>query len=91
MSIIELTGTAREYRQLQAEIKELEAQAETLKQTMIKEMDTRQVDKLQAGEFSIRYTLVESSRLDSGKLKTENPDIYEAFLKSSVSARFQVA
>jgi predicted phage-related endonuclease len=91
MSINDLTTTARDYRQILAEIKELEAQAETLKQAMIKEMDNRQVDKLPCGEFEIRYTVVESSRLDSKKLKSEHSDLYNAYSKSSTSTRFQVA
>jgi uncharacterized protein Yka (UPF0111/DUF47 family) len=41
MSTVEHTSTARAYREIQAEIKELEAQADALKQTMIKELDTR--------------------------------------------------
>ena len=36
MNITDITTTAREYRELQAQIKELEAQADTLKQIMIK-------------------------------------------------------
>ena len=86
-----ITTTAREYRTLQAEIKILTEQLDALKQDMIREMDSRQVDKLQAGEFEIRYTLVESSRLDTTKLKAENPALYQTYAKSSVSARFQVA
>ncbi len=38
MSNIELTVTARTYRELLAEIKELEAQADALKQQMIREL-----------------------------------------------------
>jgi len=91
MSVIELTTVATEYRELQAEIKALEEQAETLKQTMIREMDARQADKLQAGPFEIRYTLVDSSRLDSAKLKADHADLYAAYTKRTTSTRFQVA
>ena len=69
MSIIDITNTARTYREIQAEIKALEEQADTLKQQMIREMDSRQVDKLAAGEFEIRYTLTESNRLDTTRFK----------------------
>jgi predicted phage-related endonuclease len=91
MSVIELTTVATEYRDLQAEIKALEEQADALKQTMIKEMDARQVEKLQAGNYEIRYTLVESSRLDSAKLKADHADLYTAYTKRTASTRFQVA
>ena len=85
MSINEMTSTAREYRQLMADIKALEEQAESLKQAMIREMDTRQVDELAAGEFKIRYNIYESTRLDSKKLKAEHGDLYAAYTKQTAS------
>ena len=91
MNITDITTTAREYRDLQMQIKELEAQADTLKQIMIKEMDARQADQLTAGPFSIRYTLVESNRFDSAKFKADNADIYAAYTKRTTSTRFLVA
>ena len=54
MSTIELSTKAKEYRELQAMIKELEAEAEALKQQMIGEMDARNIDELAAGEYTIR-------------------------------------
>ena len=91
MSTIEMTITAKTYREIQAEIKELEAQAETLKQRMIAEMDTRQVEELAAGEYTIRYKLIESSRLDTARLRQEESDIFEAYTKTTVGTRFNVA
>ena len=91
MSATEISTLAGEYRTIQATIKELEEQAETLKQSMIREMDAQQAEKLQAGPFEIRYTLTESNRLDSAKLKAEQPDIYAAYTKLTTSTRFQVA
>ena len=91
MSVIELTNTAKTYREIQAEIKELEAQADALKQTMIREMDARQADEVQAGEYTIRYKLVESMRLNTTALKSELPEIAERFTQSQVSTRFSVA
>ena len=91
MSIIDLTTAATEYRELQQQIKDMEDQADALKQTMIREMDARQAEKLQAGPFEIRYTLVESSRLDSAKLKADHADLYATYTKRTTSTRFQVA
>ena len=91
MSILDITTTAREHRELQAQIKEPEAQADALKQTMIKEMDARQAEILNAGEYTIRYTLVESNRFDSAKFKADNADTYAAYTKRTTSTRFLVA
>ena len=89
MSTIELTGIAKTYREIQAEIKSLEEEADTLKQQMIQEMDARQTDVVNAGEYTIRYTLVESSRVDTAAMKAAG--IYENFIRNTTSTRFQVA
>ncbi len=91
MSTNEMNTVAREYREIQAMIKELEEQADSLKQTLIKEMDNRRVDTVQAGEFKVSYKLVESGRLDSKALKAAHSDIYSAFTKKTTSTRFTVA
>lgn len=91
MSINDLTTTARIYREIQAEIKALEEQADALKQQMIAEMDARKVEALDAGEYTIRYSIYQSGRLDSAKLKQEQPDTYAAYMKQNVATRFQVA
>ena len=86
-----LANTAREYRELQAQIKELESQADALRQEMIREMDTQQLEEVHAGEYTIRYSLYESSRFDATRFKNEKPDLYSTYTKKTVSARFQVA
>jgi len=86
-----LSSTAREYRELQAQIKALEAEADALKQEMIREMDTQQLEELHAGEYTIRYSLYESARIDATRLKEEQPDLYSTYTKKTVSTRFQVA
>jgi hypothetical protein len=91
MSINDLTTTASEYREIQAMIKELEAEAEALKQQMIREIDARKVDTLAAGIHTIRYTLYESARLDGAKLKADQAAMYDQYSKKTVSTRFQVA
>ena len=91
MSITDIAMTAKEYRTLQAEIKDMEAQADALKQILIRECDIRQAEEIQAEDYTIRYKLVESARLDSSKLKAEHPELYQAYSKSSVSTRFTVA
>lgn len=91
MSINDLTTTARAYRELQTEIKALEEQADALKQQMIAEMDARKLEALEAGEYTIRYSIYESGRLDSARLKQEQPDIYAEFMKQNIATRFQVA
>ena len=85
----DMANTAREYRSILAMVKELEAEAETLKQRMIQELDSRKVDSLTAGEYTIRWTVVESSRVDTAKLKAAG--LYDDYAKATTATRFQVA
>ena len=91
MSTNEMTTVAREYREIQANIKTLEEMADALKQQIIREMDTRNIEELNAGEYTIRWTMYESSRLDTTKLRKDLPDIASQYSKSMVSTRFTVA
>ena len=43
-----------------------------------------------APDYRISWSLTNVNRLDTTKLKTEKPDIYESYLKRSSSRRFQV-
>ena len=91
MSINELTTTARAFRKVQAEIKALEEQADALKQQIIAEMDARKAEVLEAGEYTIRWSIYESSRVDTTALKKALPDVAAQFTKTTTSLRFQVA
>ena len=91
MSTNELTTTARAFREIQAEIKALEEQADALKQQMITEMDARKVEALEAGEYTIRWSIYQSSRVDTTALKVALPDVAARFTKQSTATRFQVA
>ena len=82
---------ARTYREIQAEIKGLEEQADALKQQMIAEMDTRKVEVLEAGEYTIRWSIYESSRVDTTAFKKALPEVAAQFTRQATAIRFQVA
>ena len=88
----EMDIAASEYRLIKAQIKALEEQLEVLKTQMIAEMDAQQVDVVRtASGYVVRYSLVESNRLDTARLKKDHEQLYQTYLKNSVSTRFQVA
>jgi len=87
----ELTTRAKEYRELQAMIKELEAEAEAVKANITAEMEALGVDTLQADVFTIRWTAYTSQRVDTTALKKELPDVAAHYTKTSEARRFQVA
>lgn len=70
------------------EIKELEKIFNKYKDEFIKENEADKKQRYQ--DFDIYYKNVESKRLDSTRLKKENIDIYNKYIKSSISIRFYI-
>ena len=65
--------------------KALEDYIASLKIELIGDADAVAID---AEKFSLKYTPVETSRIDSKRLKTERPDVYADYLTASKSHRF---
>jgi predicted phage-related endonuclease len=91
MTNMNMETLAREYKEAKARIEEMEAQADALKQQLIKGMDELKQEKLAAGAFKISYTVYESSRFDSAAFKADHADMYGAYTKKTAATRFQVA
>lgn len=91
MTTAEITTKAKEYRELQAMIRELETSAEAVKAVLIAEMESRGADMLQVDIFTIKYTTYTSNRIDTAALKNELPDIAARYTRVTESKRFQVA
>ena len=88
MSINDMENKARSYREILAEIKALQEQADALKAELIAEMDARQAEAVAAGAFTIRYTAYESSRVNTAKLKADG--LYEQYSSKQTALRFSV-
>jgi predicted phage-related endonuclease len=91
MSSTDITKAAKDYRELQAMIKDLEAEADAIKARITAEMEARQTDTLQADVFTIKWTVYTSSRLDTAAIKKELPDVAARYTKTAEARRFQVA
>ena len=89
MSITELESKCRELRQLQALIEEAQAEAETIKNAIKAAMGDSEA--LRAGEYTVRWTVVKSSRLDTSALRKAAPELYEKYTRSVETKRFSVA
>ncbi|MDR0326577.1 MAG: hypothetical protein LBI19_10865 [Oscillospiraceae bacterium] len=91
MSTIDITKAAKDYREIQSMIKELEAEAEAIKTTITAHMDAENADTLQADIFTIKWTVYTSQRVDTATLKKELPDVAARYTKTTEARRFQVA
>ena len=91
MTIVEITSKARQFKELQIFIKQLEEEAEALKSVMIAELEAQNTDTLQADIFTIKWTAYKSNRIDTTALKNELPEIAARYSKTTEARRFQVA
>lgn len=91
MSTIEITNKIVELRELENIMEELKAEIEALKDAIKREMDSRGVEELEAGQYIARFTTVVSNRLDTTALKRENNAIYQRYIKQTTSRRFSIA
>jgi len=91
MSNKDISTKAKEYKELQQFIKQLEEEADGIKAAIIAEMEAQQTDTMQTDMFTIRYTAYKSSRVDTTALKKELPDVAARYTKTTECRRFQVA
>ena len=88
MSEKQLTAKIRKLRKLQAQIDEIEKEAEGIKDEIKAYMgDT---EELTAGEYKVTWKIVASTRLDTKALKKALPELVERFTNTVITRRFCV-
>lgn len=91
MSALELIGKINELKELEALIKETEAEVEKLKDEIKAEMSRQNTEEIKAGRYTIKWTCISSSRFDTTAFKNVMPDMYEAFVRQTASKRFTIS
>ena len=91
MSKIELLAKIELLNRYEAMMEEIKAEADKVRNTIKAEMEAREVEELEAGQYIIRYTSVLSNRFDSTAFKKEHADLYKTFTKQVASRRFTIA
>lgn len=77
-----------ELKAIESRIKALKAEADALKKEMQDEMGNE--EHVQVGGFTVNYTIVISTTLDSTKLKKELPDLWKKYSKEGITRRFSI-
>ena len=76
---------------LEAQVKDLEAQAEAIRAELKADLESKGENEHNTGSFIIRWKEIITSRLDSKALKSALPDVFESFSRESSSRRFTIA
>ena len=77
-----------ELKNIEREIKALQAQADAIKDEMKAEMGND--EHREVGGFTVNYTIVISTTLDSKKLKAEMPTLWDKYSKEGITRRFSI-
>ena len=91
MSIIEMDSKIKELRELRRMAEELQAEIDSLQDTIKAELTTLNTDTLTGSDWKITCKNVTSNRLDSTALKKELPEIAARFMKQTTARRFVLA
>lgn len=90
MTTIELRNKIEELKELEAIIREAEAEVEVLKDELKAEMKQRETEEMNVGRYIVRWKSVVSNKLDTKALKESLPNIYDMYTKQSSGMRFTI-
>ena len=81
----------RELRELKRLAEELQAEIDSLQDSIKSEMMAQGVDSLAGDDWKVTWKAVTSTRLDAAALKKALPDVAQQFTKTTTTRRFCVA
>ena len=87
----QLDNRVKKLQGIEAQMKELEIQAEAIRAELKADLEAKGEDEHNTGCFVIRWKKIISNRLDGKALKAALPDVYGQFCKASTSRRFTIA
>ena len=90
MSAMEMVRKVEQVKELEALIREAEAEVEKLKEEIKAEMTKQSKEEIVVGRYVVRWTAVSTDRFDSTAFKRNNPDIYKMYIKNTISRRFSI-
>lgn len=90
MSIVEVISKIEALKEMEALIREAEAEAERIKDEIKKELTEQGKEEMIVGRYIVRWTNVSTNRFDSTRLKNAMPDVYQMYIKQTESRRFSI-
>ena len=91
MTTAEIIEKITELKELEDMLHELNAEIDSIKDSLKHELNEQHSEELIAGTHIIRYTTVISNRFNSTEFKKVMPEVYNSYLKPVTSIRFTFA
>ena len=85
-----LENRIKKLRELEAQQKKLEEQAEKIKEEIKADMQAKGKKEIHTGNFVVRLKEVVTNRFDSKLFAKEHKSLYEAYTKKQSSMRFTI-
>lgn len=77
-------------RELEAQIAELEKEADAIRDELKADMEAKGVEEIAVRNYVVRWRTIYTNRLDGKALQKALPEIYKQFLKPCSSRRFTI-
>lgn len=90
MGIREVETKAKRLKMLKNKQDALQAEIDQLEADLKADLESRGVEELHAGPFTVIWKLMHQTRFDSKRCKAENPQLYSMYAISSSYRRFSV-
>lgn len=81
----------KELKELQRMSEELNAEMESIKDELKRELETRNTEELTTALYKVRYTTVKMRRFDGTAFKKVYGELYNQFTKETITRRFSIA
>lgn len=91
ISTMELIKKIEELKEIEALIKEAQEEADKLKEEIKKEMTRQNTEKMKVGRYTVHWTVVHTDRFDSKAFQQSHLDIYNMYVRESISRRFSIS
>ena len=86
-----LLAKVRRLKKLKAQQEKVDQQMKAIENEIKSEMEAKEIEEMQVDVFRIRYIEVLSNRFDNKAFKIENQELFNRYIKPTVTRRFTVA
>ncbi|MCD7981922.1 MAG: hypothetical protein LUF32_06365 [Clostridiales bacterium] len=86
-----IDNRVRKLQELENQIAQLQEQADTIKDEIKADMESKGIDEIKTKNFIVRWKEIISNRFDSKAFKAAQPELYTAYTRETASRRFTIA
>lgn len=90
MTIDDINSLIKYIRNMESDIRNIQKNIDIAKEKLKNELENRGEESIDTGIFRVTYKSILTSRFDSSTFKKDNIDLYNKYLKESLSMRLNI-